>query len=85
MATWKCCLKFISPYVPIFWTKRFVRHRPCGLHWTLRRLKYKNRVKKRPVLFLIKENIRIRRKPFQPFKPQRRNYNTVYGRMQIPV
>lgn len=77
--------KYISPYVAISWTKRFVKHRPCGLRASLRREKYKNRIKKRPILLLVKDCIESRRKPFCPNKPQRRNYNTVYGKMQIPV
>ena len=85
MATWKCCLKFISPYVPIFWTKRFVKHRPCGIRGTMRRLKYENRVHKRKNLFQIKCEIECIRKPYWSKKPERRNYNTFYRPMQIPV
>ena len=76
--------EYISPYVPIFWTKRFVKNRPCGLRWKLRSLKQKNRIQKRKPSFLIKDLISLDRRPYKPFAPQRRNYNTVYGRMQIP-
>lgn len=79
------CWKFVSPYVNIHWTKRFVNHRKTSLRLMLKRLKYENRVKKRPSLFLIKCNMNCKRNPFKPYQPQRRNYNTVYGYMQIPV
>lgn len=76
---------YLSPYVDIPWTKRFVRHRPCGLREMLRQQKRKNRLKKCDNNFLKVENLKNARKPFCPHKPQRRNYNKFYRPMQIPA
>ena len=80
-----CCYKYISPYVPIFWTKRYVKNRPSGLRNKLRILRSKNRLHKRPILSQVKCNMYCKRNKFNPFQAERRNYNTVYGRMQIPI
>jgi hypothetical protein len=78
-------LNWISPYVKIFWTKRFVNHRPTSLRLKLKRIKYENRINKRPNLFMVKHKIECLRKPYYPHKPQRRNYNSFYRSVQIPV
>ncbi len=79
------CYKYISPYVSIFWTKRYVNHRPCGLRSKLKRLRFKNRIHKRPMLFQVKCTMHCKRNKFNPFQAERRNYNTVYRSIQIPI
>jgi hypothetical protein len=78
------CFKYISPYISIFWTKRFVRHRPAGVRGTLRRLRYENRVTKRKTWFQIKCEQESKRIGIN-LSIQRRNYNSHYRPMQIPV
>lgn len=77
--------EYLSPHVDVFWTKRYVRHRPSGLRTALKRLKREHRLKKCDNNFLKVENLKNKRKPFYPNKAQRRNYNEFYGPMQIPV
>lgn len=79
--TWK----YISDTVSIAWTKRYVRYRQCGLRSMLRRMRNKHRVHKRKHNFLIKEMNLNSRKPIIVNKPQRRNFNSFYRRMEIPV
>ncbi len=79
------CYKYISPYVSIFWTKRYVKYRDCNLRNKLKRLRFKNRVHKRSMLFQVKCAVHCKRNQFNPFKAERRNYNTIYGKMQIPI
>lgn len=77
---------WISPYVNIYWTKRFVRHRPCGLRGNLRIVRNQNkRIIKRDNLFRIKHKVECLRKPYQPKKPECKNFNSFYRSMQIPV
>lgn len=76
---------YLSPYVTLFWTKRLVRYRPCGLRGKMRMARYKHRIKLRKKAFQIKCDIESLRKPYNPKKPERRNYNTFYGPMQIPL
>lgn len=78
-------MTYRSFYDKIHWTKRYVKHCKSGIRYVLRREKYKYRVNKRPTFYQIKSDISCKRKPYMPFKAQRRNYNTVYRRMQIPV
>lgn len=77
--------EYISPYVPIFWTKRLVRLRDNSIKSRIRKKRAQLRLKHKPPLFYVKDMVKARRMPFRPHHPQRRNYNTVYGRMQIPV
>lgn len=76
--------KYISPYVSIYWTKRFVHHRPVGVRGILRRLRYEHRVQKRKSWFQIKCDQESKRIGVN-LSTQRRNYNSFYRPMQIPV
>lgn len=76
--------EYVTPYIVISWTKRFVKDRPYGLRNKFRELKYKNRVKKRSMLLMIKAQSEFKSKPYFPKKPQRKNFNSFYRHMQIP-
>lgn len=77
--------KYASPYVKIYWTKRYINYSVSNIRSILKRLKYKNRVHKRPSLFEINCKINCKRKPYLILQAQRRNYNTAYTLMHIPI
>ena len=75
---------FISEYVPIFWTKRYVRRHPMSIRSILRCEKLKNRVKMRPIKAMIKDLLKLKRGRFLSMnKARRQNFNEVYMAKQI--
>lgn len=78
--------KYISPYININWTKRFVRYTRTGVRSMLKRVRKDHRpIKHRNNLCTQQHQTHCKRDRFMVFQPQRRNYNTVYRSMQIPV
>ena len=78
--------KYISEYVPIPWTKRFVTYRKTSVRWKLKRIRHLNRpTYRRPCGLLIVDMNSWTRKPDPFIKPQRPNFNEVYRPMQIRV
>lgn len=77
--------KFLSPYISIFWTKRYVNYKPSSIRTKIQRLKFKHRNTKRIPSFLKIDILKAKRNPYNPLKPQRRNYNNFYRRMELPL
>ena len=76
---------YFSPFIGISWTKRYVRYRPSSIREILRRERNKNRRHKRPINLLVKETIKAKRRKWWINKPQRRNFNTDYNSMKLPI
>ena len=75
---------FICEYVPISWTKRYVRRRPMSINTIIRREKFRNRIKKRPINALIKDSLKLKRGRFlSRNKSRRQNFNDFYRPIQI--
>lgn len=70
--------KYISGYVSISWTKRYVKHRPCSIRLVLKRLRRDNRVHRRNPLWMVRELNKPMYKCMSPFKSERQNFNKVY-------
>lgn len=84
MASYFCGIKYISEFVRIHWTKRFVAYRKTSIRCKLRQIRRINRpVYRRPCSLLIADMNSWTRKPDPFIKPQRQNFNEVYRPMQI--
>lgn len=77
---------YSTGYEKLSWTKRFVRYTRTGLRSMLKRIRNDHRpTKRRNNLCMQQHQTHCKRDRFMVFQPQRRNYNTVYRSMQIPV
>ena len=77
---------YTTEYENLNWTKRFVRYTRTGIRSMLKRVRKDHRpIKRRNNLCMLEHLINCKRDRFMVYQLQRRNYNTVYRRMQIPV